>query len=236
MAPRILVTGSSGHLGEALVRVLREAGQEVVGLDVLPSAHTTLVGSVADRSLVRGALEGVDGVLHSATLHKPHVGSHSWQEFVETNVTGTMTLLEEAVAESVGRFVFTSTTSAFGRALTPAPGEPAAWITEDVRPLPRNIYGATKVAAEDLCELVHRDHGLPCLILRTSRFFPEGDDRDDVRSGYDDLNVKVNELLYRRVDIEDVVSAHRLAIERAPEIGFGRYIISAPTPLNPGDW
>jgi nucleoside-diphosphate-sugar epimerase len=135
----------------------------------------------------------------------------------------------------VPRFVFTSTTSAFGRALAPAPGEPAAWITEDVRPLPRNIYGATKVAAEDLCELVHRDHGLPCLILRTSRFFPEGDDRDDVRGGYDDLNVKVNELLYRRVDLEDVVSAHRLAIERAPELGFGRYIISATTPFAPAD-
>ena len=91
----------------------------------------------------------------------------------------------------------------------------------------------TKTAAEDLCELVARDHGLPCLILRTSRFFPEADDRDDVRSAYDDLNIKVNELLYRRVDIEDVVSAHLLALERAPAIGFGRYIISATTPFTP---
>src|SRR3954453_13584210 len=231
MAPRILVTGSSGHLGEALVRVLREAGQEVVGLDVLPSAHTTLVGSVADRSLVRGALEGIDGVLHSATLHKPHVGSHSWQEFVETNVTGTMVLLEEGVAAGVPRFVFTSTTSAFGRALTPAAGDPAAWITEDVRPVPRNIYGVTKVAAEDLCELAHREHGLPCVVLRTSRFFPEPDDRDEARAGYEDANLKVLELLHRRVEIEDVVSAHRRPLERAAEIGFGRYIVSATTPF-----
>jgi nucleoside-diphosphate-sugar epimerase len=117
----------------------------------------------------------------------------------------------------------------------PAPGEPAAWITEAVRPVPRNIYGATKVGAEDLCELVHRDHGLPCLILRTSRFFPEGDDRDDVRAAYDDLNLKVNELLYRRVDIADVVTAHQLAIERAPDLRFGRYIISATTPFAPDD-
>ena len=135
---------------------------------------------------------------------------------MDTNVTGTLNLLEEAVAAGVGRFVFTSTTSAFGRALTPPPGAPAAWITEDVAPVPRNIYGVTKTAAEDLCELVHRDHGLPCLILRTSRFFPEADDRDDVRARYDDANLKVNELLYRRVDLEDVVSAHRLALERAP--------------------
>ena len=139
---------------------------------------------------------------------------------MHTNITGTLTLLEEAVAAGVSRFVFTSTTSAFGRALVPAPGAPAAWIDEDVRPVPRNVYGATKVAAEDLCELVHRDHGLPVLILRTSRFFPEGDDRDDVRSAYDDLNLKVNELLYRRVDLEDVVSAHRLALERAPRAGL----------------
>jgi UDP-glucose 4-epimerase len=86
-----------------------------------------------------------------------------------------------------------------------------------------------------VCELVHRDHGLPCLILRTSRFFPEADDRDDVRAAYADENLKVNELLYRRVDLEGAVGAHRLALERAPEIGFGRYIISATTPFTPED-
>ncbi len=232
---RLLVTGSAGHLGEALVRVLGAEGHDVAGLDILASPHTKHVGSVADRALVREAVAGADAVLHAATLHKPHVGSHGRGEFVETNVTGTLNLLEEAVAVGVSRFVFTSTTSAFGRALTPPAGAPATWITEDVRPIPRNIYGATKVAAEDLCELVHRDHGLPCLILRTSRFFPEPDDRDDVRSAYPDANVKVNELLYRRVDLEDVVSAHRLALDRAPELGFGRYIISATTPFTRDD-
>jgi len=52
-----------------------------------------------------------------------------------------------------------------------------------------------------------------------------------VRDAYDDLNLKVNELLYRRVDLEDVVGAHRCALERAPQLRFGRYIISAPTPF-----
>ena len=74
-------------------------------------------------------------------------------------------------------------------------------------------YGANKVAAENVCELVHRDHGLPILILRTSRFFPEADDRDEVRDAYADANLKVNELLYRRADLEDIVEAHRLALE-----------------------
>ena len=214
---RILVTGSSGHLGEALCRVLAADGVEAVGLDILPSPYTTIVGSVADRPTVRRAIAGADAVVHAATLHKPHVGSHSRQEFVDTNVTGTVVLLEEAVAAGVSRVVFTSTTSAFGRALTPPPGAPAAWITEDVAPVPRNIYGVTKTAAENICELVHRDHGLPIVILRTSRFFPEADDRDDVRAAYEDANLKVNELLYRRVDLEDVVDAHRLALERAPD-------------------
>jgi nucleoside-diphosphate-sugar epimerase len=233
---RILVTGSSGHLGEGLLRVLaRDRGVDAVGLDLLPSPWTAIVGSIVDRDVVRRAMEGVDAVVHAATLHKPHVGSHRRQDFVDTNITGTLNLLEEAVAAGAERFVFTSSTTTFGRALTPPAGAPAAWITEDVVPVPKNIYGATKVAAEDLCELVHRDHGLPCVVLRTSRFFPEPDDRDDVRAAYDDLNLKVNELLYRRVDLEDVVSAHRLALDRAPDIGFARFVISATTPFTRDD-
>jgi UDP-glucose 4-epimerase len=232
---RILVTGSSGHLGEALMRVLPERGHDVVGLDLLASPYTTIRGSIADPAAVRHALSNVEAVLHTATLHKPHVDSHNRNEFVDTNITGTLNLLEQAVAANVSRFIFTSTTSAFGRALEPAPGEPATWITEDVVPIPRNIYGTTKAAAENLCELIARDTGLPILILRTSRFFPEPDDTDAVRGAYDNLNLKVNELLHRRVDVEDVVSAHELALERAPALGFGRYIITATTPFTPRD-
>jgi len=229
------VTGSAGHLGEALSRVLLERGHDVTGIDLKASPYTTVVGSVADRDVVRGCVAGADAVLHAATLHKPHVGSHSKQEFVDANVTGTLTLLEEAVAAGVRGFVFTSSTSAFGRALTPAPGQPAAWITEDVMPRPRNVYGVTKTAAEDLCELVHAEHGLPVIVLRTSRFFPEGDDNDEVRAGYPDANVKANEFLYRRVDVADAVEAHLLAIDRAAQTGFGKYIISATTPFTPAD-
>ena len=176
-------------------------------------------------------MEGVDGVLHTATLHKPHIITHSRQSFVDNNITGTLNLLEEAVSAGVGAFVFTSTTSAFGGALRPPPHAPAVWVTEDVTPVPANIYGVTKIAAEDLCELFHRNHGLPCLVLRTSRFFPEEDDRKEVREAYADGNIKANEFLYRRVDVADVVSAQLLALEKAPAIGFGRYIVSATTPF-----
>jgi len=232
---KVLVTGSSGHLGEALVRVLRARGYDVTGIDVRPSPYTTVVGSVADRALVRDRVAGAGAVLHTATLHKPHVGSHGKQAFVDTNVTGTLTLLEEAAAAGVSGFVFTSTTSAFGRALTPASGQPAKWVTEDVAPRPRNIYGVTKTAAEDLCELVHAEHGLPVIVLRTSRFFPEGDDDADVRDAFPDANVKANEYPYRRVDVADVADAHLLALERAARIGFGKYIVSATTPFTPAD-
>jgi len=232
---RILVTGSAGHLGEALVRTLRNTSHEAIGLDILNSDFTTHVGSIADRVTVKRCMEGVDAVLHTATLHKPHIVTHSRQDFVDTNITGTLNLLEESVSAGVRSFVFTSTTSAFGRALTPPPGAPAAWVTEDVTPVPRKIYGVTKTAAEDLCELFHRRSGLACLILRTSRFFPEEDDRESTRFAYADLNAKANEYLYRRVELEDVVQAHLLALEQAATIGFGRYIISATTPFAPGD-
>jgi nucleoside-diphosphate-sugar epimerase len=230
------VTGSAGHLGEALVRTLREQGHPVVGLDVRTSAYTTVRASITDREAVGRALAGVDHVLHTATLHKPHVGSHTRQDFVDTNISGALTVLELAAAAGVRSVVFTSSTSAFGRALTPAPGRPALWITEEVAPKVRNIYGASKVAAEDLCELIARDLGLPVVVLRTARFFPEPDDRSDVRAAYPcDTNVKVNEFLHRRVDIADVVDAHLCAAHRAPDLGFGRYIISATTPFTPDD-
>jgi nucleoside-diphosphate-sugar epimerase len=232
---RVLVTGSSGHLGEALVRTLRNTNHEVVGLDIVASPWTTTVGSILDRSRVKRSIEQVDAILHTASLHKPHVATHTRQDFVDVNITGTLNLLEEAASAGVQAFVFTSTTSAFGAALTPPAGTPAAWITEDVTPVPKNIYGLTKTAAEGLCELFHRNHGIACVVLRTSRFFPEEDDCAAIRETYEDHNVKANEYLYRRVDLEDVVSAHVLGLERATSIGFGRYIISATTPFLPED-
>jgi len=119
--------------------------------------------------------------------------------------------------------------------LRPPPDRPAAWITEEIAPIAKNIYGATKTAAEDLCRLFHRNHGLACLVLRTSRFFPEPDDDCERRSSFDETALKVCELLYRRVDIEDVVDAHLLAVARAPELGFDRFIISATSPFQHSD-
>jgi len=228
---KILVTGSAGHLGEALMRSLEVTDHEAIGLDIKSSPFTRREGSITERNFVKQCMQGVDVVLHTATLHKPHIASHTRQQFVDTNITGTLNLLEEAVSAGVKAFVYTSTTSVFGHALTPPDGAPATWITEEVVPVPKNIYGVTKLAAENLCELLQQSSDLPCIVLRTSRFFPEEDDSRTARLTYDTANLKVNELLYRRADIEDVVSAHILAMQKAPTIGFGRYIISATTPF-----
>jgi len=232
---KILVTGSAGHLGEALVRTLQASGRDVVGTDILPSPFTACVGSIVDRAFVKRCMAGVTTVLHMATLHKPHVGTHTRQEFVDVNITGTLNLLEESVAAGVRQFVYTSTTSVFGDALVPPLGQPAAWITETVPPVPKNIYGVTKEAAENLCQLFARNQGLPCIVLRTSRFFPEDDDDAAKRSAYHGDNAKANEFLFRRVEIGDAVQAHLLAAERATQIGFGRYIISATSPFTAAD-
>ena len=213
------------------MRTLRGSGRPAVGLDLIPGPFTDEVGSIADRAVVARCMEGAEAVLHTATLHKPHVATHPRAAFVETNVAGTLVLLEAAAQAGVRVFVMTSTTSAFGDALKPPPGAPAAWIDESVAPVPKNIYGVTKTAAEDLCQLFHRNEGVACVVLRTSRFFPEADDDPEARAAYADDNAKANEYLFRRVAIEDVVDAHLAAAERAPAIGFGKYIISATTPF-----
>lgn len=227
----LLVTGSAGHLGEAILRTLRGRGSPARGIDLKPSPFTDAVGSVVNPGFVRRQMDGVNAVIHTATLHKPHVATHSKQDFVDTNVSGTLNLLEAAASAGVRSFVFTSTTSAFGSQLRPGAGQAAVWVTEDLMPVPKNIYGTTKLMAENLCELFFRERGLPVVVLRTSRFFPEDDDDPSVRSAYALDNAQANELLYRRLDIADAVSAHLLAAERAPAIGFARYIVSATSPF-----
>lgn len=232
---RVLVTGSSGHLGEALMIMLAEAGHTPLGLDARPGPRTDVVASITDVEAVRRSVARVEVVLHSATLHKPHVATHSTQAFVDVNVSGTLNLLEAAADAGLRGLVFTSTTSAFGASLRPTADGPAVWIDETVVDVPKNIYGATKTAAEGLCHLFHRTRGLPCLVLRTSRFFPEDDDDPAARAAWHGENLKANEFLHRRVDIEDAARAHIDAMQRLGALDFGRYVISATTPFTRDD-
>jgi UDP-glucose 4-epimerase len=240
---RILVTGSSGWLGLTLMPMLQRAGHQVIGLDPVPGPTTTIVGSVVDRATVRTAIRDndIDAIVHAGALHKPHIATHDNSQFVAVNIQGTLNLLEEAVApgSTVGRFVFTSTTSLMiSQEIREARerGFPRAlWIDEEMAPLlPRNIYGVSKLAAEHLCRIIHETHGLPIVVLRTARFFPEDDDMAHkiVQSG---ANTKANEFLFRRLTVEDAAEAHLVALRRAAQLGFDTFIISALSPFQPED-
>jgi UDP-glucose 4-epimerase len=234
---RILVTGSSGWLGATLVPRLKADGHAVTGLDPVPGATTDIVGSQADRALVRAALGAhrIDAIVHGGALHKPNIETHDREQFLRVNVEGTFNLLEEAVALGVSRFVFTSTTSLMiNRGIRAAEGAEAAWLTEAMNPMPRNIYGVTKLAAEHLCRLTSEQHGLPVVILRTARFFPETDDMAHAiaQSG---PNTKANEFLFRRMTVADAAEAHVAALNKATELGYDLFIVSATPPFTRAD-
>ena len=233
---RILLTGSSGWLGRFLAPMLRNAGHRVVGLDVAPGADTDVLGTVADRALIDRVFgdHGIEAVIHGGALHKPDIVRYPRQTFVDVNVSGTLNLLEAAVAAGNDRFVFTSTTSLMiSDAIRDERAAEAVWLTEESGPLaPRNIYGVTKLAAEHLCRLARFEQGLACIVLRTGRFFPEDDDTHSDPPG---PNIKANEFLNRRLTVEDAARAHLVALERAPDIGFGSFIVSAPTPFARAD-
>lgn len=227
----LLLTGSSGWLGRCLAPKLRARGHRVTGLDIAPGAETDVVGSVADRRVVDSVFaRGVEAVIHAAALHKPDIVRYDAQDFIDANVTGTLHLLQAAQAAGHDRFVFTSTTSLMiDAAIRGEGGDAAIWLDESSGPLaPRNIYGVTKLAAEGLCRLHAADHGPACVVLRTGRFFPEDDDTLRIPSGE---NLKANELLHRRLTVEDAAEAHIAALERAPALGFGLFLVSAAMPF-----
>ena len=229
----ILLTGSSGWLGRHLAPRLRGLGHIVTGLDVAPGPDTDVLGSVADKALVERIFgdRGIEAVIHGGALHKPDIIRHPGRDFIDVNATGTLTLLEAASKAGHDRFVFTSTTSLMiSRAIRDESGPAAHWLDESSGPLePRNIYGVTKLTAEGLCRLHHIEHGLNCVVLRTGRFFPEEDDTLRDLSG---PNLKANEFLHRRLTVEDAAEAHVAALNRAPDVGFGVFVISAPPPFH----
>ena len=176
----VLVTGADGFIGSHLTERLIEAGAKVTALacynsfdthgwlDDLPDAARSRLalvrGDVRDAGFVRGIVRGQDIVFHLAALIAiPHsyVAAHS---YVETNVTGTLNVLEAARGSGVRRIVHTSTSEVYGSALTMP-------ITEDHPLQGQSPYSASKIGADMMAEAFARSFELPVAILRPFNSF-----------------------------------------------------------------
>jgi nucleoside-diphosphate-sugar epimerase len=218
----VVVTGSSGQLGSTVVAQLRATGVEVAGVDARAGPWTDVVGDVRDAAAMRALLTRATAVVHSASLHGPHVPARSKQDFIDVNVAGTQTLLDAARAAGVRRVVFSSTTSVYGHALEPD-GDAAVWVDEALVPRPRDIYDVTKLAAERLCELFTAETGVPTACLRVSRF------------SFDTVpELEVPYCLHRAVNVGDAARAHVLALAR-PGRGHTVLNVSGASPFRRED-
>ena len=210
------MTGSSGQLGAVISSMLSKE-HSIIGVDSAPGKFTSHRGDIADREFVLCVTKDVEIIIHTCSLHAPHLKTHSSEEFINTNVKGTLNLLESAIRNRIGSFVYTSTTSLYGYAMVSK--KQAVWVTEDLLPKPRDIYDVTKIAAERLCEMYANNYDLPSISLRVSRYFPESDYLTAIYR------------LYRGVDVRDAATAHILAMT-AVKKGYEVFNISALSPFS----
>ena len=154
---RTLVTGGTGYVGMGVVDELRDAGREVRVIDVILHGQEDLaaeqrqqdvdliVADIRDADARKKALEGVDEVVHLAAIVGDPACGLDPDYSNDVNVNGTRGLLEDAVAAGVGRFVFASTCSNYGRM-----EDPTVPITEDGELAPVSLYAEQKVSMEKL--------------------------------------------------------------------------------------
>jgi nucleoside-diphosphate-sugar epimerase len=213
---RVLVTGSSGQLGAVISSMLSKE-YSIIGVDFIPGKYTSHIGDITDYEFVLSVTKNVEIIIHTCALHAPHLKTHSSEEFISTNINGTLNLLKSAIENRIRRFVYTSTTSLYGHAMVST--KQAVWVTEDLLPRPRDIYDVTKIAAEDLCEIYANNYDLPCISLRVSRYFPESD------------YLLAIYRLYRGVDVRDAATAHILAMT-VEKKGYGVFNISSLSPFS----
>jgi dTDP-glucose 4,6-dehydratase len=194
---RILVTGGMGFIGSAVVRLAVARGHEVINLDAMTyAACEANVAPVADSPAYaferadirdRAAMDRIlaahapDAILHLAAESHVDRSIDGPGAFVETNVTGTYTLLEAARAHWEGegrpdgfRFHHVSTDEVFGS----LPDDPSVKFTEATPYDPRSPYSASKAASDHLVRAWHETYGLPVLLTNCSNnygpyHFPE---------------------------------------------------------------
>lgn len=169
-ARRALITGIAGFLGRHMTAALLARGWSVSGLDNFscsdPSALSAfgrrirlVRGDVRDERAVRRALEGVDTVFHFAAIRSVARSVEDPYLSHEVNATGTLVLLDRSVRAGVGRFLFTSTSAVYGRAIRP-------YQKEDGRLEPISPYGMAKLLSEQYVRYHWETHGLPATSVR----------------------------------------------------------------------
>jgi NAD dependent epimerase/dehydratase len=172
---RVLVTGADGFIGSHLVEGLLAAGCNVKAfvfynsfnqwgwLDTLPAqtrkAIEVFAGDIRDPNGVRQAMEGCDAAFHLAALIAIPFSYHSPDSYVDTNVKGTLNVLQAARAARASRIFVTSTSEVYGTARYAPIDE--AHPTQGQSP-----YSATKIAADRLAESFYRSFDAPVTIVR----------------------------------------------------------------------
>lgn len=173
---RILVTGGAGFIGSNFVRYLiEETDDRIVTLDAITYAgsksnlqgvlnhfrHDFVEGDIRNRELVGELVSEVDAIVNFAAQSHVDRSIEASESFVSTNVQGTRTLLDAALAADIERFVQISTDEVYGEIVDGVASESA--------PLdPRNPYAATKAGADLLARSYYVTHGLPVLCTRSS--------------------------------------------------------------------
>jgi UDP-glucose 4-epimerase len=177
---RVLVTGADGFIGSHLAERLVEVGAEVRAFCLYTSQGTwgwlddapasvrdrldVRLGDIRDARFVEASCEGVEVVFHLAALIAIPYSYQAPESFVDTNVRGTLNLLEAARRAGVRRFVHTSTSEVYGT--------PATLPIRETHPLKaQSPYAATKVAADQLALSYHLSFGVPVVVLRPFNTF-----------------------------------------------------------------
>ncbi len=225
----VLVTGSSGTLGMPLCCSLAEHGYKVIAVDKnkpvdLPETIAFHQADINDLGSLAPAFASVDVVVHTAALHGYHLPYYSPDTFFTNNVRGVFNVLTACLQQRVQKMIFTSSTSVYGASADPIDDQ-ASWLDEStpLRWREVDIYDATKVLGEELCEQHAHEHNMEIIALRTTRFF------------YDDyLSYNIRKL-YRGIDLRDVVQAHRLAVATSLGKGYHVYNIVAKSPFQRSD-